>query len=225
MINVGDILRNMSDVPAYTTLLDSTGCKWLRVTDGAIQNPHDKLNRSFWADIELPSAYALHGPLTVLGLPIIVLVTGGRNFARLDIAKDEPGLSPEEEEKLLFDTLDGIHQVTFIKALRHGGANGADAAASRWVANSGAGVLATVLTIYKAQWKAYGKAAGHMRNTEMLEDGETDIVVAFPGGNGTADMVRKAKAAGVSVLEVSSDKPHTLTPTRIINKERIVKGL
>jgi hypothetical protein len=36
----------------------------------------------------------------------------------------------------------------------------------------------------------------------MLEYGP-DLVVAFPGGRGTADMVRRAKAAGCEVLEVT----------------------
>jgi UDP-N-acetylmuramoylalanine-D-glutamate ligase len=35
----------------------------------------------------------------------------------------------------------------------------------------------------------------------MLEREKPDLVVAFPGGRGTADMVAKARAAGVEVLE------------------------
>jgi hypothetical protein len=37
----------------------------------------------------------------------------------------------------------------------------------------------------------------------MLEEGKPDLVVAFPGGTGTANMVKQARAAGVEVLEVS----------------------
>lgn len=44
-----------------------------------------------------------------------------------------------------------------------------------------------------------GKAAGPIRNQRMLDEGKPDLVVAFPGGRGTADMVRRAKAAGVPV--------------------------
>lgn len=36
----------------------------------------------------------------------------------------------------------------------------------------------------------------------MLSEGKPSLVVAFPGGEGTADMVRKARAAGVEVVEV-----------------------
>jgi len=37
----------------------------------------------------------------------------------------------------------------------------------------------------------------------MLDEGKPDLVVAFPGGGGTKDMVRRAVKAGVSVHEVN----------------------
>jgi ABC-type sugar transport system substrate-binding protein len=40
----------------------------------------------------------------------------------------------------------------------------------------------------------------------MLDEGKPDIVVAFPGGTGTADMVRRARKAGVVVIEVTNDE-------------------
>ena len=58
----------------------------------------------------------------------------------------------------------------------------------------------------QADWKKYGKSAGCRRNALMLRDGCPDFVVAFPGGRGTADMVKKAKAAGVRVIEVAQDE-------------------
>ena len=36
----------------------------------------------------------------------------------------------------------------------------------------------------------------------MLDEGKPDLVVAFPGGRGTADMIRKAEGAGVPVVTV-----------------------
>jgi hypothetical protein len=41
----------------------------------------------------------------------------------------------------------------------------------------------------------------------MLDDGKPELVVAFPGGRGTADMMRRAREAGVEVIEVAH---HTL---------------
>lgn len=59
---------------------------------------------------------------------------------------------------------------------------------------------------YPADWKKYGKAAGAIRNQQMLDEGTPDLVVAFPGGNGTKDMVRRAKKAGIKVIEVKDGR-------------------
>jgi hypothetical protein len=34
----------------------------------------------------------------------------------------------------------------------------------------------------------------------MLNEGKPDLVVAFPGGRGTADMVKRARAAGIELI-------------------------
>lgn len=54
---------------------------------------------------------------------------------------------------------------------------------------------------FPADWHRDGKAAGPIRNRRMLLEGMPDLVVAFPGGRGTADMVRRARAAGIEVVE------------------------
>jgi hypothetical protein len=48
-----------------------------------------------------------------------------------------------------------------------------------------------------ADWEKLGRSAGPIRNQAMLDEGRPDLVVAFPGHHGTADMVRRARAAGV----------------------------
>ena len=60
------------------------------------------------------------------------------------------------------------------------------------------GTLGFEVECHTAQWAKYGKAAGPMRNQEMLDSG-IDLVVAFPGGRGTADMLDKARLAGVVI--------------------------
>ena len=55
---------------------------------------------------------------------------------------------------------------------------------------------------YPADWKKYGYKAGPLRNTQMLVEGKPTLVIAFPGGSGTADMVRQARQAGVEVREI-----------------------
>lgn len=58
-------------------------------------------------------------------------------------------------------------------------------------------------TVFKADWSKDGRKAGPVRNSVMLSVGKPDLVIAFPGGRGTADMVRKAKAKGVPVEELA----------------------
>jgi hypothetical protein len=53
----------------------------------------------------------------------------------------------------------------------------------------------------KADWDKHGNAAGPIRNNKMAEM-KPDLVIAFKGGNGTADMVAKAKKAGIEVMEI-----------------------
>ncbi len=68
------------------------------------------------------------------------------------------------------------------------------------------------LEVYPAEWTREGRAAGFRRNARMLHKGRPDLVVAFAVGpladsRGTADMVRRARAAGVPVQVVSSHRP------------------
>lgn len=106
--------------------------------------------------------------------PRRVLVCGGRDFD--DIA-------------LLQSVLE-----TWLKPgdiVVHGNARGADRmAATYWKARGGK------TDSYSALWDVHGKAAGVIRNQAMLDSG-IDLCIAFPGGRGTADMVRRCVGAGV----------------------------
>lgn len=79
----------------------------------------------------------------------------------------------------------------------HGGARGADTHAG-WAATA----VDIPVAVYPADWATHGRRAGPIRNAQMLAEGRPDAVLAFPGGRGTADMVRQARAAGVPVWEV-----------------------
>lgn len=79
-----------------------------------------------------------------------------------------------------------------------GKAKGADTVAIEWAV-----VNWCSWEEYPADWEQYGKAAGPIRNQRMLDEGKPDLVIAFPGGTGTADMVRRAKAAGIEVREIT----------------------
>lgn len=52
--------------------------------------------------------------------------------------------------------------------------------------------------ICRAEWDKYGPSAGPRRNARMAE-WKPDYVIAFPGGNGTNDMIKKAETAGIPV--------------------------
>ncbi len=77
-----------------------------------------------------------------------------------------------------------------------GGADGADSMAKEWAARHALDSWSEV-----ASWKTHGRAAGPIRNAKMLEF-NPHLVVAFPGGKGTADMVRRSREAGVDVAEI-----------------------
>ena len=117
---------------------------------------------------------------------ITVLVCGGRNY----------GLTYEEQEHI-FKILHSIHDRRGIGTVVEGGAKGADAVASYW-----AKVNFVLNKQYKADWKHYGKRAGIVRNIQMLEEEDIDLVIAFPGGRGTGDMVHRALVANIEVMRI-----------------------
>lgn len=116
-----------------------------------------------------------------------VLVCGGRDYG---------------ERGVLYAVLDQAHLMNPIVCLICGGASGADSLAVEWALSRG-----VPEEVYLADWGRYGNGAGPIRNALMLAEGKPDIVVAFPRRNGkvgagTADMCRRAKAAGVPVAKV-----------------------
>lgn len=112
-------------------------------------------------------------------MDIRVLVCGGRDFT---------------DAWWLEEVLSGLHARAPIGVLIHGAARGADSLAQHWaIANS------VEVAAFPANWEEHGRSAGPIRNKTMLDYGRPDLVIAFPGGRGTADMVRQAKKAGVPV--------------------------
>ncbi len=111
----------------------------------------------------------------------IWLVCGGREFEDADAVFGALMCAAEERGQPAM--------------LIHGGYRGVDLLAAEWARENGVH-SAEVLAL----WDEYGKAAGPKRNAAMLLL-RPDLVIAFPGRVGTADMVRKAVAAGVEVLK------------------------
>lgn len=83
----------------------------------------------------------------------------------------------------------------------HGGAPGADKLAAKAAWERGLDVRE-----YPAEWLKLGRSAGPIRNQQMLEVESPDLVIAFPGGRGTDDMVGRALKAGVKVKRVGEEE-------------------
>lgn len=79
--------------------------------------------------------------------------------------------------------------------LIHGDAPGADRLSERCKQPY------TEVIRFPADWEKYGKAAGPIRNKQMLEEGKPDLVIAFlaPDSKGTKNMIEQAQKAGVDV--------------------------
>lgn len=108
-----------------------------------------------------------------------VLVCGGRNYSN---------------KKRVYDILDNLEDVDLII---EGGARGADRLASEWAADREISSIR-----YNAEWDKYGKAAGYKRNLKMLNEGKPNLVVAFPGGKGTNNMIHLTIQKGIPLERV-----------------------
>jgi hypothetical protein len=108
----------------------------------------------------------------------VALITGDRNWT---------------DKRLIQEWLKRLD----ITAVIEGGARGADA-----LAGQSASELGIEVAEVPADWDKHGRAAGPIRNAEMLKL-NPDIVLAFHGNlresKGTKDMVRRANKAGVPV--------------------------
>lgn len=108
-----------------------------------------------------------------------VLVTGGREFS---------------DAKVIHDLLSMVHKETPLTTLIHGNAKGVDRICGEWAEDNGIEVISC-----PANWKRHGRAAGMIRNQQMLKDHTPDLLVAFPGGPGTANMIERARLAGIQI--------------------------
>lgn len=123
-----------------------------------------------------------------------IIVCGGRNY---------------DDRARVFEVLDALHALRPISHVVTGGARGADMLATAWAGskmtadNIANGTRIPGFSYCRANWRELGRSAGPIRNAHMLTAFEPELVVAFPGGPGTKDMIRQAKKAGVKVIEVS----------------------
>ena len=109
-----------------------------------------------------------------------VLVTGSRDWTKENVIQEE------------------LRALIPIDLLIFGDATGVDEIAWR-----AAEELRIPYLRIQANWAKYGKAAGPLRNAEMLERGRPSLVLAFhedlQHSKGTKDMVKQAKATKIPV--------------------------
>ena len=119
-----------------------------------------------------------------------VLVCGGREYLN---------------RKKVWEILDQLNDdSTFIYGcpgaihlLITGGASGADTLAEEWAVENG-----VAIKTFKADWVKNKRSAGPIRNAQMIVEGKPDLVVVFPGGRGTEDMMNKAISANIDTFVV-----------------------
>jgi len=129
---------------------------------------------------------------------ITVIVTGGREY---------------HDYAHVAAVLDAFCGLAPIALLVNGGASGVDSLARNWAAEAG-----IEWDTMHADWDTYGVSAGPRRNTAMLDAYPGAIVVAFPGGIGTRDMVGQARDRGAFVFEAKKGGP--LCPAKLPRKRR-----
>lgn len=104
-----------------------------------------------------------------------VLVCGGRGF---------------RDRVKLETTLDALHERYGFTCVVTGAYRGADSLAEQWARSRAIKYVGV-----PANWQKHYGAAGPIRNQRMLDEEKPDMVIAFLGGSGTADMI--AVAAGL----------------------------
>jgi len=147
---------------------------------------------------------------------MIIVVTGGRGVT-----------GRVTNEVQVFHHLDRIHSSTPITTLIEGGQRtyekntkkiigGVDFWAYKWAYSRGVPVITEAakwddlsdpcVIAFRPNGSRYNKIAGPKRNALMMEKHKPDLVVAFPGGSGTANAMSEANKRGIPVKEIPYDQ-------------------
>jgi hypothetical protein len=113
-----------------------------------------------------------------------IIVTGSRSHCDVQLVERE---------------LDKLHRRASINVIIHGCCGAQAGAIEHWARLNGLSVVR-----YSPNWERFGHRGESLRNSFMLEDSRPDLVVAFPGGHGTADLVLRARTVGIAVIEIRS---------------------
>ena len=113
-------------------------------------------------------------------MPLRTLICGGRAYNDINT---------------FYDVLNKFD----IEEIITGCANGADKMAREFAIHRN-----IPLDVHKAKWKVHGRAAGPIRNTQMILQ-KPDLVLAFPGGKGTRNMITQANSHNIFVYKINGE--------------------
>lgn len=107
-------------------------------------------------------------------------IIGGRDFSNYDAVRHQLNL---------------IRSRYSVSCIVSGGAKGADSLAERYANEYNIKTL-----IFKADWDKYGKTAGFIRNSDIVNN--SDLIIAFWDGNskGTLDSINKALKTKTNIV-------------------------
>jgi hypothetical protein len=119
-----------------------------------------------------------------------LLIAGSRGFQPVYKNADLiTGMRQYEMQYLLSDArecLDGTFD-----AIIHGGARGVDNMAGRWGVS-----IDLPVRVYPADWELFGKRAGYIRNSLMVEDADAAIIIWDGESKGTKHTIDLMTASG-----------------------------
>lgn len=116
---------------------------------------------------------------------MVIIACGGRDFAG-DAAKRD-----------VCRALDRLNEAKGVDLVIHGAARGADSLASWWA--SSRQVQQEAFEVTSDDWNMYGKAAGHLRNTRMLD-------FLLDGSRGEVGIVATNKRMGKAIRRKTDNR-------------------
>jgi len=153
----------------------------------------DTVPETYWRRVQ-------QGQRPVIG-PLRLLICGSRDWT-------DAGLLAATVDRVAAERGHGRAGLVVIE----GGARGADRLAGELARARG-----WQLEEYPADWQRHGRLAGIRRNARMLDRGRPEQVLAFTDdltrSRGTADMVRRARAASLPVLVVGHELGKEVAPS------------
>jgi len=112
-----------------------------------------------------------------------VIIAGSRSITSYRLAEEAVAASGFEITEVVSGTARGVDRLGELWAARHG----------------------VPVTRFPADWGAYGKQAGFVRNADMAEYADALVALWDGGSRGTQHMINLARGAGLKVHVVTAE--------------------